>query len=211
MDYFCYISRIKVDQLFQTLADRSVDEWTEKQTTENGLSLDAKADVNLAWIVNLFKSGVTYGRKGVIQREQKVKLHYAEKLRRVLMAIAAQQPIPQLSSVLQLSMLPGTYFHAAAAFRPTESLQGQVASTRVVTLGAEVAGRTLLLDCSLGHFSEGNQPDGGFAVNSSNARFFCEAMPLHLETVFVLLSQNEHEIIGTPLFLKLSAASSVVL
>jgi hypothetical protein len=81
MDYFCYISRTKVDQFYQNLTPELVDEWTEKRMTENDVGLEGTADFNLAKLVNLFKGGITYGRKGVIQREQKVKSHYVEKLR----------------------------------------------------------------------------------------------------------------------------------
>jgi hypothetical protein len=50
----------------------------------------------------------------------------------------------------------------------------------------------------LSNFSEGNQPEGQFVVNSTNARFFGKTrMPLQLETVMVLLSQSEKAIIGT--------------
>ena len=47
MDYFCYLSRTKVDQLYQSLASESVEEWIEKKTTESDVELDARAD----WIL----------------------------------------------------------------------------------------------------------------------------------------------------------------
>jgi hypothetical protein len=212
MDYFCYIARSKVDQLYQSLSEQSVEEWVEKRMTEHDVAVDAKADWNIARVVQLFKAGITYGRKGVIQREQKVKLHYVQKLRVVLLSIAAQRAIPSLELALLRPPLAGRYFYVDAAFRVVQPVGHGASSTQVVTLAATVSGHDLVLDCSLGNFSEGNQPEGHFSVNSTNARFFGDAaMPLQLEAVIVLLASLNSEIVATPLFLKLSDASPVVL
>lgn len=96
MDYLCYVSRSKVDQLYNALSQHRIDEWVEKISTENDFSADATADWNIARVVNLFKGGITYGRKGVIQREQTVKFHYIQKLRAVLLSLTAKHPIPSL-------------------------------------------------------------------------------------------------------------------
>ena len=172
----------------------------------------AKADWNIARIVNLFKAGITYGRKGVIQREQKLKLHYVHKLKAVLLSIARERTIPSLVVALEHGPLDGIYFHVNAAFKVTAPVGHDALSAQVVSLHAVVGDRRLVLDCSLGHFSESNQPDGSFVVNSTNARFFGDsALPLQLEAVIVVLAQSGDEIIATPLFLKLSNVSPIVL
>jgi hypothetical protein len=79
------------------------------------------------------------------------------------------------------------------------------------TEAAKAVPRKLVLDCSLRFFSNGNQPDGTFQMNSLNNRFFSEGMPLTLESVFILLGQNDREVIGSPLFLKLSPDHQVAL
>ena len=213
MDYLCYVSKSKVDQLYNALSQHSIDEWVEKISTENDFSADATADWNIARVVNLFKAGITYGRKGVIQREQTVKLHYVQKLRAVLLSLTAKHPIPSLAVALKNPIgLEGPYFHTVASFQAAAPIEIHTPSTHVVSLIAEVGGRSLTLDCSLSNFSEGNQPEGQFVVNSTNARFFGKTrMPLQLETVMVLLSQSETAIIGTPIFLKLSSVLPVVL
>jgi hypothetical protein len=205
MDYFCYISRTKVDQLYQNLTTEVVDEWTEKCTTENDIGLEGTADFNLAKVVNLFKGGITYGRKNVIQREQKVKSHYVEKLRQVLIEITKRQQIPDIDHCLLGDNLSSIYYHVTSAFRVATPISTDCPSERVVSLSSEIVSRKLVLDCSLRFFSDANQPDGIFKVNSLNARFFSEGMPLTLESVFILLSQNNREVIGSPLFLKLSS------
>jgi hypothetical protein len=211
MDYFCYISRTKVDQLYQNLTPELVDEWTEKRMTENDVGLEGTADFNLAKLVNLFKGGITYGRKGVIQREQKVKSHYVEKLRQVLTEITKEQPIPTIDRWLLGDNFSSVYYHVITAFRVATPIGTDCPSERVVSLSSEIGPRKLVLDCSLRFFSDGNQPDGTFQVNSLNNRFFSEGMPLTLESVFILLGQNDGEVIGSPLFLKLSPDHQVAL
>lgn len=80
LDYFCYVSRNKVDQLYAQL-DPEVDyDLTETRTKEHTVTADAHADWSILHVVKLFKAGGTYGRKGVIQREAKVKQTYMSKL-----------------------------------------------------------------------------------------------------------------------------------
>jgi hypothetical protein len=78
-------------------------------------------------------------------------------------------------------------------------------ANQVVTLQSQVGPAQLNLDCSLRFFSEGNEPDGRFLLHSSNASFFTGEINLHLETVIVLLSHKENNLVGSPLFLKLSS------
>jgi hypothetical protein len=203
MEYFCYISRSKVDQLYQVLAPREPEEWTEKRSTEQKFDVDAKADWNVARIISLFKGGITYGRKGVIHREQKVKLQYVEKLRLVLAAIAKEAPIPALRDAIRSGFPASPYCHHAGEFKIADPVERASASD-VVTLRTSIQGVRLSLDCSLRFFSEGNnEPDGSFSANSSNMRFFAGSIPLFMETLFVVLHRTAKEVIGTPLYLKL--------
>ena len=111
MDYFCYISRSKVDQLYHALFPGETDEWTEQESTEQKVDSSLNADLNVARIFSIFKGGISYGRKGIIQRERKVKLEYVEKLRRVLLAAARQAPIRAVSQALQTGEFGSLYFH----------------------------------------------------------------------------------------------------
>ena len=58
VEYFCYISRSKVDQLFHALAPRDADEWTEHSTNERAFGANLSADLNLARIFSLFKGAL---------------------------------------------------------------------------------------------------------------------------------------------------------
>ena len=207
MDYFCYISRTKIDQLHQNLTSQTIEDWSETQTTENGLSVEAHADWNLAKVISLFKGGITYGRKGVIQREQKLKTHYVEMLRQVLLKIARERPIPSLVQAMTQGEPDALYYHATGSFSIQAPLEHATPSDKVISLEAEIAGRKLVLDCSLRFFSDGNDASGTFGVNSANARFFSHRLALQMQTVFILLSCGPTQILGSPLYLKLSPSS----
>jgi hypothetical protein len=213
MDYFCYISRSKIDQLYGAISPADADEWTEQQSTEQNIDSSLNADFNLARIISLFKGGISYGRKGVIQRERKIKLQYTEKLRQVLIAVAKKTPIPALREALRTGQWGSVYYHHQGEFTIKEPLKsgGSTPNNTVVTLSTIIGEVSLLLDCSVGFFSEGNEPDGMFHLTSSNARFFGGQIPLQMESVFLLLHRQPLEIVGTPLYLKLRELSSAPL
>jgi hypothetical protein len=210
MDYFCYISRSKVDQLYHALTPGDADEWTEQQNTEQKLDSSLTADLNLARIFSIFKGGISYGRKGVIQRERKVKLEYVEKLRRVLIAAAREAPVRALNEALRTRQFGSLYYHHAGSFVVREAVDRPDTST-VVTLQTKVEGITFSLDCSLRFFSEGNEPDGSFILNSSNSRFFAGKIPLQMESIFLVLHREPDDVVGTPLYLKLAEAAPAAL
>ena len=208
MHYFCYISRTKVDQLFQSYFPREVDEWTEQATTEHDIGGNVETYWSISKILSLFKAGITYGRKGVMQRERKIKLQYTEKLRRVLLAIARERPISYLSRAISLSSFDSLYYHHDGLFRIDEPIArdnpDRENANKIVTVRTKVASKSLLLDCSLRFFSEANEVGKEFSlINSSNSRFFAGEVELPFETVFVYLGTKGNKIIGTPLFLKL--------
>jgi hypothetical protein len=204
VEYFCYISRSKIDQLYQNYFPNDVDEWTEQQTTEHDIGASADVNWSIAHILSLFKTGITYGRKGVMQREKKVKLYFTAKLRKVLLAIAKEKQIPPLSEALTLSTFNSLYYHHYGLFKIEKPIFEESAD-RVITIHTTIKSRILFLDCSLRFFSEANDTGETFSIiNSTNSRFFSGEVTLPLETVFLLLSRDGKKIIGTPLYLKLS-------
>lgn len=212
MDYFCYISRSKVDQLYSSLVPEAADEWTEQQSTEQRLDSNIGADLNVAKIVSLFKGEVSYGRKGVIQQERKIKLQYTEKLRRVLLATANKSPIPALTQALRTGRFGSVYYYHQGNFSVGQPLEKSTSDAdTVVTIQTKVDGTTLLLDCSLRFFSEGNEPGGRFVLHSSNSRFFAGKISLQMDTVFLLLHRQPEEVVGTPLYLKLAYTKGIAL
>src|SRR5262245_46887517 len=64
MEYFCYISRNKVDQLLQTISSESFYQWNENRTTESNWGGQGDGNFSIAKITNMFASGITMGRRG---------------------------------------------------------------------------------------------------------------------------------------------------
>jgi hypothetical protein len=212
MDYFCYISRRKVDTLLANLEETESDGWKESEQKEVQTGGKVEAGVGISGILNLFKGEATYGRKGTVQMEREVKRQYLHKLRVVLSALASNPGVYPLPTDLA-RIGDSLYYHYVGEFSPSEPLRDP-SQAATVTLKAMLGRETaLLLDCSLRFFSEGNTPDGQFIIHSGNARFFQGKVTLCLETVFILLQHKKQEVIGTPLFLKLrprEASSSLI-
>ena len=195
-DYFCYISRNKVDQLIQNISEEYGDEWIESKTTENQIGANAESDWSIGNLLKLFKGGITYGRKGVIQYERKIKIHYAEKLKKVLIALAKEKPIPSLTKAIDKSRFNALYYYHDDDFKFESKSFG---SESTITIHTTIGDKTLYLDCSVRYFSEVDET-GNLVVHSSNARFFSGELDLHFETIFILLGKTENKIYGSPLF-----------
>ncbi|ALG08470.1 hypothetical protein [Kibdelosporangium phytohabitans] len=203
IEYFCYVSRNKIDQLYQQIdpeADYEITELAKQET-------DRKTDWKTGQILKLFSAGRSYGKKDVLQREAKVKQTYLEKLERVMFALATETPIPAASELDRWDMGLSSYYHHTGVFR-FESKPIEPSTNTVVTLVSSIGQRRLLLDCSLRNFSEGPRPDGTFDLNSANDRFFRGDMSMTMTTVFLLLEAGQSRVIGSPLFLKLSLPES---
>jgi hypothetical protein len=207
VEYFCYISRNKIDQLYEQVETEALYEITELKSKETS----AKAEASIKWgvphVVDLFTTGATYGRTGRIQREAKVKQSYMQKLERVILALASRSPIADAASLVDGTSAGSQYYHFQGAFKVVASPTSH--DDQVITIKSDLNGVPLLLDCSLRNFSESSPlPDGRIAMNSSNARFFSADLELPMSTLFMLLENGEERIVGTPLFLKLSVPTS---
>lgn len=205
-EYFCYISRNKVDQLYQQLNPDADYELTEISEKESTISADAHADWGIGNILSLFRIGGSYGKKGRIQREAKIKTSYMTKLESVTLALTKQATIPPATAISATEPPDSGIFHHSGQFQVTEPLSNPHVDT-VITLATDLSGRPLLLDCSLRNFSEGPLADGTFALSSANARFFEADVSLNMTTIFFLLEWSEHRLVGSPLFLKLALDS----
>jgi hypothetical protein len=190
-----------VDQLYEVASPEAVEEWTERERRERKLDAKATAGLSVAGIANLFGGEIAYGSGSVVEKEQKRRVRYVEKLRDVLLTIAADHgEIPALADCLQDSAF-GLYIHHAGTFQVTEPVT-DTRSDQIVTLRSAVDATTLLLDCSLKFFSSADE-QGRLLVHSGNFRFFERQMPLNLETVFIFLNRDGGEIVGSPLYLRL--------
>jgi hypothetical protein len=199
MRYFCYISRRKIDELYGQLEPGGLDEIAETATAERTVGGEAEAGLSVAGVMSLFKGGVTYGRKGVIQTERKVKASYTDRLYRVLRALADERPIPPLEAVLSGAEPSALYCHYTGQF----TVGSRQANDTIVTLESETQGHRVVLDCSVRFFSESTDEDGQLNPHSGNVRFFSGELALTLRTVLVLMAIQDSTVFGSPLFLEL--------
>lgn len=200
MRYFCYISRGKVDQLYQQIDPEADYEVSESRTTE----VDNTADWKIGEIAKLFSLGRSYGSKSVIQRDAKLKKTYLQKLERVISALASVQPIRPVKDLDSWEPIVSQYYHCSSLFNVCEPLSTNPLADDVISISTSIGDRVLVLDCTLSNFSEGPRPDGTFATHSGNSRFFRKRLALQLTAVFILLQTTDREIYGSPLFLQLS-------
>jgi hypothetical protein len=199
MRYFCYISRRKIDELYGQLEPGGLDEIAETETAERTVGGHAEAGLSVAGVVSLFKGDVTYGRKGVIQSERKVKASYTDRLYRVLRALVDDQPIPPLESILSGTEPTARYCHYTGQF----SVSSRQANDTIVTLESETRSHRVVLDCSVRFFSESTDEGGQLNPHSGNVRFFSGELALTLRTVLVLMAIQDSTVFGSPLFLEL--------
>jgi len=206
LSYFCYISRKKIDDLYEQLDPKAAYEFSESHSKTVDINVSSTANWGIGHIVSLFRVGGTYGRKGVIQRDSKIKIGYMEKLRTVLASLAEQSAIRPLGESVSTEATQILYYHYTGLFT-VKSRLGRIPQPDcdgVVTLESNFGKRTLLLDVSLRYFSEGPLPDGRFLLHSGNHRFFEGDISLTMTCVFVLLEATPKRIVGSPLFLKLA-------
>jgi hypothetical protein len=205
VEYFCYLSRNKIDQLYEQLDPDAGSEIIETRRSEREAAAETKVNWGIPHFLSLFQTGGSYGRKGMVQREAKVKHTYWQKLQVVLLALAAKSPIPPLDTLMEDGEpeLAGAYCHYQGRFMLDEPVDDPRVDA-VVTLRSSVGNRSLLLDCSLRNFSEGPMPDGRFRIDSANERFFKGEFALPMTTVLLVLAASPERVVGSPLFLKLS-------
>src|SRR5690348_15031130 len=119
MDYICYVSRQKVDHLYDQI---------EPAELAAGLSYlsntydghNGKIPPAAAFALN---HGLTYGRPKALQLERKVKAKYVEKLRDVLTSLYANESeIIDFRSAIDSGSRKSIYYFHEGAFRCTPPL-----------------------------------------------------------------------------------------
>lgn len=202
MDYFCYISRNKVDQLLATVEAHEVVEIIETGTAMRSNSKSA----GIAGLVSVISADLNYGRSDTFQTNRKLKVSYAQKLKKVLRSVQPNLQMFEWRLEPTARSAPAFFFYRGDFVVDTLDDDALIA-----TLCAGGNNATLKLDCSLHYFSDepvrGNRP----FITSTNYRFFKERMPLTLESVFYLTGSTGDTFFGTPLYLKLTAVPGLLL
>jgi hypothetical protein len=186
VEYFCYISRDKLDQLFTLHPDVQVQ---QECIPEIRAVIDSVAG---------------YGRSDILQRNAEKKREYVRQLKETLRRCAGQiQPFVGMQST---ELATGLYWYRGEFF--VDDLDTEQLMARLVSHTDQ---GKLILYCSLGNFSDEPVRNGSPFLHSTNYAFFRDKLKIMFECAFYLLSASEGTFTGSPLFLKLASASGVVL
>lgn len=202
--YFCYLSRNKIDDMYETLRDDVVLSEKRTRTTEKDINGELEASVGIPKIIDLIKGGLGFGYKGIMQYEKEVKQTYVNKLRYILENIDVSGNLT--NDLLEGKELTKRYYLYEGNFRVSNG-NIDYSKQKVVTIESniftEFGDYVLVLDCSMKNFSDVS-PDGSYEIHSSNYGFFTRRMRVRFQTVFILLSAEDNVIYGSPLYLLLN-------
>lgn len=202
LDYLCYISRTKIDQLYSQLSPGDTGET--KETRSIASEAKSSAGISFPALLAVLRGDFSYGRSDVLQTERQLKKSYVEKLKEVMAKLAANGQVKSLDQTSAENILASTYFSYEGEFRIDQPLElnGYDAGL-IVTLKARWRDYDIHFDCSLRNFSEGSTGDGSFHIHSGNSAFFTGKVSLNLESVAILLGHKQNVIFASPLFLVL--------
>jgi hypothetical protein len=190
IEYYCYISAAKVDQL---LGDFEQD--SNSPAAHVGYS-NSGSD-------NRATPTISYGRPDVFQRDAQRKRKYALRLDRLLRTVA---PSVRLFRWEQKSDAHSLY-RCSQQFRVVDVDEHNLMAKIV----AEQDASSLVLHCSLSNFSHTTIYKGKPCFQSTNYGFFRDRNPMFFDTVFLLTSVDEQIFFGSPLYLKLPIKSDISL
>lgn len=194
-DYFCYVSRSKVERLYAAgaVADEGASDPTGEPT------------VGAASVGELFRMGGTFGRPHLLTHGSARRAELMRQLRHVLTGLAANGAIGWLQdegAVPQTRYVAYTgVFHRSFALPPGRADDPAV---DVVSLTGSIPRSDVRFDCSLRYFSEA--VDEKYVVTSENHWFLQGGGSLLFDTVFLRLHHEPGLVIGSPLFLKLRSS-----
>lgn len=208
--YYCYISRSKVDGLFDQIATPT----DEDPMLCEGLHQEQiDSDNTLQNSITVLNQRLNFGATGVIQFNKKEKTKYAQKLGTVLKVLSEENQIEKLTDTTDFFNPTSNFFYISCELRVSDSFSrdsDEGYEDRIVIIESDkinANGDRLELSCSFKNFSD-TRSDGRYHINSSNYFFFHEHIPMQFEVFFALLHYDgKNKIIkASPLCLILNNA-----
>jgi pimeloyl-ACP methyl ester carboxylesterase len=188
--YLCYISLTKMDQLLGRAAHSGFESCDAH--------ISSKADQVpelMQWLDRMERAGASFGRPDRHEPRGLLRTKYAAQLRHLMSSMRSS--IRSFSPNENSLVVNGWYW-----YRTLFKLARISEKNGMATLVSSDPCRPLLLDCSIEHFSDdlGKKPrEYGFSPTFS---FFERRTSLTMSAVFILLSETETELIGSPLLLE---------
>lgn len=200
VEYFCYISRDKVDQLLEVHGPVAPDTWREQTSAMT----ERRAGGAISNVMSILSGDVSYGRTDVVQRNVAVKRTYARKLKQLLSVVANN--ISPFEYSINVARTGVPLYHYAARFIVTAIDDVHLIATLMPSNDDE----RLSLHCSLANFSVTAVKNGKPFLTSTNYAFFKGRLPVYFDTVFLLTSVHRGAFIGSPLYLRLAAQDGLL-
>jgi hypothetical protein len=187
-EYFCYISRDKVDSF---LGSNYIE------------PAGASTCAHIPEMEELVLKDIEYGRPDVVRSSTDLR-EYAGRLRRVLSGLNKTiRPFSLDESLIETGMV----FWAKIEM----SVSKIDKQAGIAHLDASNRKRNLRFYCSLDNFSGREMKSGRWRLHSTNYAFFRESLPVVFETVFMVISCDDKNIVASPFFLKIPVMPGLLL
>lgn len=213
MDYFAYISRSKVDMLYEQLPESLVNELSIESERESSVDFGIETKMGFTqWFLSVLAKA-SYGRKEKITYGRKIKETYAHKLEIVLLNLKKQNCIIDYNKCTKDNLAKIDYIFydgefvadmSCARYGEDRAVYGYVTIKSKLYINNELY--QLILDCSLSFFSDTRNEK--YYLHSGNIAFLLRGIPERFRTVVKITNLCGNTIFGSPLFLSHDSSSS---
>jgi hypothetical protein len=190
LQYYCYISHSKIDQLLSNLQPNGNQNFASSQSDPSHGEYEPQGSL------------IPYGRPDMFHRD----------------AIRMRQRALRLHTLLELAAQSTREFmweydgsHILYRYSGKFSVMEIDRENLIAKLVTEHGGCSLVLHCSLSNFSHTTILNGKASFQSTNYGFFVEKNPVHFEALFLLSSATKPHYYGSPICLKLPIKSGLSL
>jgi hypothetical protein len=213
MEFISYISKSKVDMLYNQLPESILNDVNFEKLKET--SFDVGMDATLGfkqWLPSIVGKS-SFGRKGRITYDAKLKKEYEYKLHIILLRLSEENQVIDADrcSVSKFKEAEFVFFfgeffsknfdesttnydYTSGLIKPYTTLYSNIVIDNIPY--------NLSLSCSMSYFAEtiGDK----HILTSSNIPFFRDGIKVKFRTVFKLLSIENDTVFGSPIFLSQS-------
>ncbi|MBE9479153.1 MAG: hypothetical protein IMY80_04235 [Chloroflexi bacterium] len=199
MQYFIYISKERVDELFETAFDHVID------GIEVSKSKSDKSDGNAGLtIAGIFKTSLSFGRADSESSQSKARITAVSRLKDVVDAISKTQTVlPLADAINESDVAPADWYLFQGSLTGKNWERGSVQ----VILTGSIAGWEIRLSCRAPDFSGLYKEGEDYIPTSTNYFLFEGEISLSMIGLVRIahISREKHILRGSPLFLILQS------
>lgn len=210
MDYFAYMSRNKIDMLYDQLPEGLIDEFSIANEKETKVDAEGSACASFTkWLPSITAKGA-YARKGSIVFNRKIKETYAHKLDICLLSLKKSKLVLDAATCEYSKFKKANYVFYVGNFK-VESFDVNSYALLSSTLSFGELSYKLILTCSMIYFSDAK--DSEYFIHSGNYQFFEGNVSSNFKCIFIIsgIDEETKTIHGSPLFLAIDNSIQMVL